>query len=271
MTNLLIRPHERQGDGNVIAITPESAGWSHVGFEVFELRAGEMLERNTGSRETAAIILTGRAKAETTGQDWGEIGERMDIFDQTPAYMLYVPNDDYMRLTAITDVEVALASAPGYGNHAARVIRPDDIDTMNRGSGSTRRRIHNLLPETEPADSLLLVEVYTPAGNWSSYPPHKHDTDREPEESYLEETYYHRINPNQGFAFQRVYTDDGSLDESMAVANGNCVIVPRGYHPVGTAAGYDLYYLNVMAGPKRKWRFTNDPNHAWLFEGIRSD
>jgi 5-deoxy-glucuronate isomerase len=271
MSNLLVKPHEREADGRVLAVTPESAGWKHVGFEVFELRAGEVLERDTGDREFGVVMLTGRASATTDSADWGEIGRRMDVFDGTPAYVLYVPSGDRIRLEAATNAEVALCSAPGKGSHAARLIRPEDVETMNRGSGSTRRRIHNLLPDSEPADSLLLVEVYTPGGNWSSYPPHKHDTDREAEETQLEETYYHRVNPVQGFAFQRVYTDDRSLDETIAVNNGECVMVPRGYHPVGAPAGYDLYYLNVMAGPKRKWLFQNDPAHEWLFEGVRSD
>ena len=109
-----------------------------------------------------------------------------------------------------------------------------------------------------------VVEVFTPAGNWSSYPPHKHCIDNIPEESALEETYYHRINPPQGFAFQRVYTDDRSTDETMAVEDGDCVKVPEGYHPVGAPHGYDNYYLNVMAGPKRVWHFKNDPEHEWM-------
>ncbi|WP_435102423.1 5-deoxy-glucuronate isomerase [Arhodomonas sp. AD133] len=271
MPNLIARPHEREADGRVLAVTPESAGWQYVGFEVYELKAGETLERKTGSRELGVVMLTGRARAQTANEDWGEIGGRMDVFEQTPAYVLYVPDGDQVRLEAVTDVEVALCSAPGKGTHKPRLIRPEDVDTMNRGTGSMRRRIHNLLPDSEPADSLLLVEVYTPGGNWSSYPPHKHDTDRETEETQLEETYYHRLNPRQGFAFQRIYTDDRSLDEALAVEHGDCVMVPRGYHPVGAPAGYDLYYLNVMAGPKRQWLFQNDPDHAWLFEGIRSD
>jgi 5-deoxy-glucuronate isomerase len=106
--------------------------------------------------------------------------------------------------------------------------------------------------------------VITPAGGWSSYPSHKHDTDNLPHESELQETYYHRLNPPQGFAFQRVYTDDRSLDESMAVEDGDVVLVPRGYHPCGTAHGYELYYLNVMAGPKRIWRFHTEACHRWL-------
>ena len=118
----------------------------------------------------------------------------------------------------------------------------------------------------QEADSLLVCEVITPAGHWSSYPPHKHDSDVPTKETALEETYYHRIDPPQGFAFQRVYTDDRSLDETVCVEDGDVVMVPRGYHPVGAPHGYNLYYLNVMAGPKRVWRFHNDPAHEWLMK-----
>jgi len=114
------------------------------------------------------------------------------------------------------------------------------------------------------ADSLLVTEVYTPAGHWSSYPSHRHDEDDFPRMTYLEETYYMRLDPAQGFAVQRVYTEDGTLDETMAVRDGDVTLVPRGHHPVGAPYGYDLYYLNVMAGPLRKWRFQNDPDHDWI-------
>ena len=135
-----------------------------------------------------------------------------------------------------------------------------------RGEGSNTRSICNILPEQDEADSLLVVEVKTPAGNWSSYPPHKHDSDNIPVETYLEETYYHRINPSQGFVFQRVYTDDLSIDETMAVEDKCVVLVPSGYHPVGVPYGYDSYYLNVMAGPKRQWIFKNHPDHQWMLD-----
>jgi 5-deoxy-glucuronate isomerase len=133
-----------------------------------------------------------------------------------------------------------------------------------RGTGANTRYVCDILPQTEPADHLLVVEVRTPAGHASSYPPHKHDTDNLPAESSLEETYYHRLNPPQGFAFQRVYTDDRSLDESLAVEDHDVVMVPRGYHPVVVPYGYDSYYLNVMAGPKREWSFRTDPAHEWM-------
>lgn len=146
------------------------------------------------------------------------------------------------------------------------MIGPDDVGYEERGKDDNKRHVYNILPETEPADSLLVVEVITPASNWSSYPPHKHDTDALPTESSLEETYYHRVNPSQGFAFQRVYTDDRSIDETMTVHDGDVVMVPKGYHPVGAPHGYDLYYLNVMAGPRRVWHFKNDPEHEWIVQ-----
>ncbi|MDF2645522.1 MAG: 5-deoxy-glucuronate isomerase, partial [Paenibacillus sp.] len=150
------------------------------------------------------------------------------------------------------------------GIHKARLIAPDQVGVETRGYGNIERQIHNILPEQEPADSLLVVEVFTPNGHWSSYPPHKHDRDALPDESFLEETYYYRVDPGHGFAVQRVYTDDRSLDETLIVKNGETVLVPRGYHPVSAPPGYDVYYLNVMAGPTRTWKFHNDPEHAWI-------
>ena len=122
------------------------------------------------------------------------------------------------------------------------------------------------MDDADVADSLLVTEVYTPQGNWSSYPPHRHDADEGDEMTYLEETYYHRIDPPQGFGIQRVFTEDGELDETMTVSDGDSVIVPRGHHPCGAPYGYDMYYLNVMAGPKRQWRFRNHPDHDWIYQ-----
>jgi len=151
---------------------------------------------------------------------------------------------------------------PDLPGAAARPLR--DPVRLERGSGSSHRVIHNILMADQPAESLLITEVVTPGGNWSSYPPHKHDTDDPPRECYLEETYYHRLRRPSGFAVQRVYTADRGLDETITVRDGDVVLVPRGYHPVAAAAGYDLYYLNVMAGPRREWLTTTDPDHAWL-------
>jgi 5-deoxy-glucuronate isomerase len=181
----------------------------------------------------------------------------------------YLPPRTSFTLTAATGgrgAEVALCFAPARTGATARLLPGSAITPETRGSGACERVVHPILmgaAENE-AESLLVTEVLTPAGNWSSYPPHKHDRDALPEESYLEETYYHRIDPPQGFVVQRVYSDDRSLDETLAVRDGEVVLVPRGYHPVGAPAGYRSYYLNVMAGPHRTWVFHNDPDHEWL-------
>lgn len=245
-------------------VTPESAGWTYVGFEVFVLEAGQKLYRQTRDQEVCLVLLSGRANVSTSQADFSGIGQRMSIFERIPPYSVYVPNEDEYKVEALTDLELAVCFAPGRGGHAARLIAPEHVGVETRGYGNMERQIHNILPEQEPADSLLVVEVFTPAGHWSSYPPHKHDQDDLPRESLLEETYYHRLNPERGFAIQRVYTDDRSLDETMAVANGDVVLVPRGYHPVSAPPGYDSYYLNVMAGPVRTWKFHNDPDHEWM-------
>lgn len=266
MSSLLVRPAAADEKGTVINVTPASAGWEYVGFRVHKLAKGERLEASTNHQEVCLVLLTGRANVASGEHSFEDIGERMDIFEQIPPYAVYLPNDVSYQVEATTDLELAVCAAPGHGNHSPRLIAPDNIKQSTRGQGTNTRHVHDILPEGEPADSLLVVEVFTPAGNWSSYPPHKHDVDNLPQETRLEETYYHRINPAQGFAFQRVYTDDRSLDETMAIENGCCVLVPKGYHPVGAAHGYSLYYLNVMAGPKRAWQFHNDPDHEWMME-----
>jgi 5-deoxy-glucuronate isomerase len=265
MSKLIVSP-DRQASGltPVLSITPESADWSYVGFEVYQLNPGEKLSRSTGENEVCLVLLGGLANVTTTKSSWMNIGQRMSVFEQTPPYSVYVPNDDRYELEALTKVELAVCEAPGKGNHPARLIAPEDVGVEVRGTGTTQRFIHNILPEQKPADSLLVVEVFTPEGHWSSYPPHKHDRDALPEESLLEETYYYHVKPEQGFAIQRVYTDDRSLDETLAVKDGEAVLVPQGYHPVSAPPGYQVYYLNVMAGPTRIWKFHNDPDHAWI-------
>ena len=265
MSRLLLRAGAPDPSGRVHRVTPESAGWTYVGFELFRLAPGQVLERAGDGRELCLVLVGGRAAITAGDLRWGVVGERMGPFEGKKPHSVYVPAGTSWRVEALTPLELAVCSAPGTGGGLPpRLIGPDDVPYTQRGSGTNTRHVYDILPQTAPADSLLVVEVFTPAGNWSSYPPHKHDVDAIPEESLLEETYYHRIDPPQGFAFQRVYTDDRSLDETMAVQDGDVVLVPRGYHPVGAAHGYELYYLNVMAGPHRAWHFRTAPEHAWM-------
>jgi len=268
MQSKLIVPVLEQpaADGTVLEITPESAGWQYVGYQTVKLEAGRTLIRDTGDKETCLVLLSGKCGVKTLQKEWAEIGGRMSPFEKIPPYAVYVPPEDRYELTAHTAVELAVCTAPGKGGYEARLIEPGDVGVEVRGSGSMERLVHNILPESAAAESLLVVEVFTPEGNWSSYPPHKHDRDDLPHESLLEETYYFKVDPPQGFAIQRVYTDDRSLDETLAVRDSQAVLVPKGYHPVSAPAGYEVYYLNVMAGPIRTWKFYNDPDHEWLLK-----
>jgi 5-deoxy-glucuronate isomerase len=257
----------RGADGVSHRITPESAGWRYVGFETRSLNEGAKSKLETDGNEVCVVILSGKARVTANGFDSGVIGERMGVFEGPP-WSVYLPPHTSASIEAATDCELALCSAPANGRLKPRVIKPSDVGSLTRGAGTNARHIRNVLPEDAEAESLLVVEVITPGGHWSSYPPHKHDANTPPLETALEETYYHRLNPPQGFAFQRVYTDDRSLDQTMAVEDGDVVMVPRGYHPVGAPHGYDLYYLNVMAGPKRQWIFRNDPAHEWMLRKV---
>ncbi|SFI10117.1 5-deoxyglucuronate isomerase [Collimonas sp. OK307] len=262
--SLLVKGHAQGRE--IVSVTPQSANWRFVGFAAYRLTAAEKISFDTARREVCIVVLRGVVSVQAGDHTWKEIGERQSVFDQSSPYAVYVPHSHGVTVTAHGDAEIAVCSAPGHGDLSARLIEPGTAKRSVRGQGSNTRYVCDILPQTEPADHLLVVEVVTPGGHSSSYPPHKHDTDNLPQESFLEETYYHRLNPPQGFAFQRVYTDDRSLDESMAVENHDVVMVPRGYHPVVAPHGYDSYYLNVMAGPRREWYFKNDPAHEWMLQ-----
>ena len=253
--------------GKIHDINHVNAGWDYVGFSVHKLAAGDIVEEATGPREVIIVLVEGKAKIEAAGQNWGEMGERMSVWEKLPPHALYVPNDQDWRAEATTDCVLAVCSAPGISGHVAKLLGPSGISLESRGKGVNTRYINNIaLEDMDVADSLLVTEVFTPNGHWSSYPSHRHDEDNFPEITYLEETYYHRISPEDGFGIQRVYTEDGELDETMAVKDHDVVLVPKGHHPCGSPYGFEMYYLNVMAGPLRKWRFKVDPAVEWIME-----
>jgi 5-deoxy-glucuronate isomerase len=252
----------------IVDVTPERAGWTHVGFRALRLKAGESEALATGTRELCLVVLTGTVDVNVDGQQFPTLGTRQSVFEEKAPAAVYVPAGKQVAVRAVSNAEVALCTAPG--GDAPREVRLIDSAAMRRsvrGLGTNTRYVCDILPHDDPmAAHLLVVEVITPASHSSSYPPHKHDAESPPDETQLEETYYHRLNPPQGFAFQRVYTDDRSLDEACAVEDHDVVMVPRGYHPVVAPHGYDLYYLNVMAGPNRFWVFRNDPVHEWMLK-----
>ena len=263
MSPLLRKPVATSG--KVHDITPATANWGYVGFGLYRIGAGDSASETTGNNEAIIVLVEGRAEMTAGGQSFGELGDRLDVFERTPPHCVYVPDGSDWTATATTDCTLAVCTAPGKGGHSTQIIGPIGIELEERGKGTNTRYINNIAMEgRDVADSLLVTEVFTPAGHWSSYPPHRHDEDDFPNMTYLEETYYHRLKPSQGFGVQRVWTEDGSLDETMAVSNHDVVLVPKGHHPCSAPYGYDMYYLNVMAGPLRKWRFKNHPDHDWI-------
>lgn len=268
MSKLLRKPMAKQiGPGVTLVheVTAENSDLKYVGFKLVDLKPGAKYTEKLGKLECCIVALTGKIHITDGEQTFENIGTRESVFEKKPTDSVYVSNDRTFEIEAVTDARVVLCYSPSEQQLPTKLIKAEDNVIEERGKYNNKRLVHNILSDKDTlANSLLVVEVYTASGNWSSYPPHKHDRDNLPHESFLEETYYHEINPKQGFVFQRVYTDDRSLDETMTVENGDVVLVPVGYHPVGVPDGYESYYLNVMAGPKRIWKFYNDPDHEWI-------
>jgi 5-deoxy-glucuronate isomerase len=267
------RPSAPGRDGVTVRVDPAGEpadlggrGWRWISFSTHRLEPGALIARPGDDAEVAVIVLDGTVGLSAGGRDFGDAGGRGSVFDAEPSPLLLVAPGSAVEVRARTAATIAIASAPGAGISETRLVDPSTVRIEARGAGRTARTVRHLLPPEARAGRLIVVEVLTPGGNWSSYPPHKHDTEAPPTECLLEELYYYRFRQPEGFAFARVYTADGSLDESLATRDGDLVLVPRGYHPVAAAAGYDCYYLNVMAGPVREWRFTLDPDHAWLMD-----
>jgi len=263
MSRLLVHPSVPDADGVVQRITPADADWRFAGFEAIDMKPGQSLQRPGDGNEICIVPVAGAVRVSAGGETFGSIGGRASPFDGVTG-ALYVPPRTPYSIEATRAAEIAICASPAEGKYKPRLITPEEVGELTRGSGTNTRFVRNILPDTAQAETLLVVEVVTPGGHWSSYPPHKHDTDAYPDETYLEETYYHRLRRGAGFALQRVYTKDGSLDETMAISDRDVVLVPRGYHPVGAPHGFDLYYRDVMAGPVRKWKFTMDPDQAHL-------
>ncbi len=246
-------------------ISPSNAPVEYVGLKQLEMKKGCTYQEDLQKQEVCIVTLTGKITVTDYDQTFENIGTRESVFDKIPTDSVYISNDQKFKITAVSNAKVIICYAPSNKQLPTKLIKASDNSIEDRGKYANKRHVQNILTDTDPtANNLLVVEVYTEGGNWSSYPPHKHDRDNLPEESFLEEIYYHEMNPQQGFVFQRVYTDDRSIDETMTVENGEAVLVPRGYHPVGVPDGYTSYYLNVMAGPVKTWKFYNEPAHEWI-------
>lgn len=249
-------------------VTAESAGWQHLNFAARRLSKGQTWRHNTADNELALVILGGTASVESSRGDWQHIGRRPDVFSGMP-YTLYLPRDTDFRVQAESDLDFAYGWCAADQDHPARLVTPKDVDIEIRGGANATRQINNMVPPGFDCQRLVVVEVYTPSGNWSSYPPHKHDVHREDDagnvlEADLDEIYFYKLDKQEGYALQRVYTGDDSLDELVMARNDDLVLVPEGYHPVVSAHGYTTYYLNFLAGSAQSLANSDDPQYEWI-------
>lgn len=249
--------------GIVMDVEANRIGFDYLNLLVQRLRAGDSWAARTTSNEMGIVALGGHFDLESTRGTWKGIGSRTNVFSGMP-WMVYLPIHTEFDITAITDCDLTFCSCRAEESFPAAVITPADVRTEVRGGANATRRINHIITPEFPADRLLIVEVYTPSGNWSSYPPHKHDVHRPPEEVDLEELYYYRIDRPEGYAIQRVYTRDRRLDETITAHDGDLVLIPEGYHPVVAAHGYNVYYLNVLAGSARSMAASDDPDYSWV-------
>jgi len=251
-------------DSNIlINITPQSAGWKYLGFKVMAIKAGEKFRQATEGEEFALVPLKGEMRVEVD-EDRFELG-RKNLFAEMPR-VLYVPPRKAINVEAMTDAEFAIGGAPAEGKYPTRLFAPSEMKAEIRGGGAARRQVNHILQHPLPAERLILFEVYVPGGAWSGWPPHCHDGYMG--SPYLEEIYYYRIEPQNGFAIHRNYRKDKIFDELFAVQNGDAVLVTQGFHPVAAAPGSNVYFLNYLAGDLlNEARATppfDDPDYAWI-------
>jgi 5-deoxy-glucuronate isomerase len=263
---LLHSENPAEGSGDLISVTVERAGWEYTSLTVRKMAQGERWSFNTGNQEVCLVPLGGRCVVRARSETW-EIGERENVFAGLP-WGLYLPIETEFEVTATTALELAACGARAEETFPPALITPDDIAVEIRGGGNATRQINHIVKPDFPAHRLLIVEVFTPSGNWSSYPPHKHDVSNMPTEADLEEIYYYRIDPPDGFALQRLYTADGSVDRAYVIHDGDLLLVPEGYHVFAVPQGYTGYYLNVLAGNEsvRTMQPSDDPRYAWVRE-----
>lgn len=280
--NLLVRGGGSADPNLLVEVTPEIAGWDTIHFQARRLAAGQCWSFAAGGHELALVVLGGVLSVESDRSSWSGIGRRESVFAGLP-YALYLPPGASFTVQAGSDAEFAVAWVAAEEQHPPRLVTPADITVEIRGGDHATRQINRIIPPGFPCQRLVVVEVYTPGGNWSSYPPHKHDVHKtspggELLEADLDEIYYYKIDRPEGYAIQRVYTDPESplhragspLDFALMPRNNDVVLVPEGYHPVSSPPGYTTYYLNVLAGSAQSLAATDDPAFAWVKDSFQS-
>ena len=267
--NMLVRSQDRGTSGVIAQVSAAQAGWDYLNMTVRRMNRGELYSGNTAGYEYVHVILGGVCNIRTEQANFGHVGRRPDVFSGMP-HALYLSRKMDFEIEALTDgFEVATCWVPSDRDHLVKLVTPEDSAVELRGGGNASRQINGIIPPGFNCHRIVCVEVYTPSGNWSSYPPHKHDVHREDVdgtvvEADLEEIYFYKIDRPGGYAYQRVYNDDRSIDSVMMAQDNDAVLVPEGYHPVVSAHGYTTYYLNFLAGSAQSLANSDDPDYAWV-------
>lgn len=266
---VLVTPHYKTPEYS--RVTPTSAGWEFLHFAARQMTLGESWSFETGENELALVVLGGVCEIDSDRGHWSKVGRRVNVFEGMP-YTLYLPRQTGFTVTCSSlQLDIAYGWCPADQDYAPRLVSPAEVAIEIRGGGNATRQVNKMIPPGFGCSRIVVVEVYTPAGNWSSYPPHKHDEHRLDArgnlvEADLEEIYFYKISRPEGFAFQRIYTTDGKREELILARDNYLVLSPEGYHPVVAAHGYDCYYLNMLAGSAQSLAASDDPNYSWIKE-----
>lgn len=250
-------------------VSPSNAGWDELNFRVCKKVKGEILTGNTENNEYAFIVLSGEIKVLVGNEISEVIGHRNSVFEGMPWGLYLSLNTKYEIVVESEQAEIAIGWCEAKKKFDNKIIKPENVQVEIRGGENATRQINAIIPPGFNCEKLVVVEVYTPSGNWSSYPPHKHDkhivdSDNNLVEADLEETYFYKIDKPNGYAIQQVYNDDKTLDEIIRAENNDLVLVPEGYHPVVAAPGYNVYYLNFLVGSAQSLKASDDPKFSWV-------
>ena len=262
MAEFLFHMNPEQGYNNVF--NPGAAGMSLTRFGVLQLKQGTSWSGNTGDWEVALVLLGGKCAVKGADFEFKEVGRRKNVFDGKP-HTVYLPRRTAYTVTGLTDVDIAMNESPASRDTARpTVIEPEMCKVMTLGRENFTRQATIMISEKFDSEHFYIGEGMIPSGNWSGYPPHKHDVDNLPGEISMEETYFYRFNPVHGFGIQKVYLPDGSVDETYTVKNNDTVAIAQGYHPLCGAPGYQMYYLWTMCGSVNRGLISSmDPAHSW--------
>lgn len=263
MDSLLIHLTPKQGYNKIFSLG--EYGMNLTEFGLIQLKAGTSYKASTGEFEVALVLLGGKCSVKGEGFAFAEVGQRKSVFDGKP-HTVYLPRRTAYEITGITDVDIAYNAAPASRDTAKpTVIAPEQTRTFSIGRDNFTRQATVMLDEKFDSEHFYIGEGMIPSGNWSGYPPHRHDFDNLPEEIDMEETYFYRFDPQQGFGIQKVYQPDGSIDETYTVKNNDTVAIAKGYHPLCGAPGYQMYYLWTMSGKVNRGLISaKDPAHSWV-------